>query len=89
MITGKQPFKLLSIASEPAGLQFRAVPELVKKVHLVPVTITAPQQAGELVYSITIETDLPEGGKTTCQARATIGGGAPSEARAASPASPR
>lgn len=88
VITGKQPFKLLSISSEPAGLQFRAVPELIKKVHLVPVTITAPAQAGEMVYSITIETDLPEGGKATCQARATIGGGAPSEARAAGAGSP-
>lgn len=94
VITGKQPFKLLSIASEPAGLEFRAVPDLVKKVHLVPVTITAPQQAGEHAYAITIETDLPQGGKTTTQARVTIGSGSsgPLEAKTAeagSAATPR
>jgi Protein of unknown function (DUF1573) len=83
VITGKQPFKLLAIASEPVGLQFRAVEGLVKKVHLVPVTITAPEQTGELTFSITIETDLPQGGKATCQARATIGNGGPLEAKTA------
>lgn len=85
VITGKQPFKLLAITSEPAGLQFKAVPELVKKVHLVPVTLTAPDEPGEHAFTITIESDLPQSGKVTTQARVTIGTGAgtPLEAKTA------
>ena len=84
VLTGKQPFKLLSVVCEPAGLTFKAVPDLVKKVHLVPVTITAPEQTGELTYVITVETDLAQGGKATCQARVSVGGNsAPLEATSA------
>ena len=82
VITGKQPFKLLSVASEPAGLQFRAATGIVKKVHLVPVTITAGDQFGDRAFVITVETDLPQGGKGTCQVRASVGSGGPLEATA-------
>jgi hypothetical protein len=82
VITGKQPFKLLSIASEPAGLQFRAATGIVKKVHLVPVTLAAGDQAGERTFVITVETDLPQGGRGTCQVRASVGSGGPLEATA-------
>jgi hypothetical protein len=87
VLAGKQPFKVLSITSEPAGLEFRSAANIVRKVHLVPVTITAPEQSGEQTFVITVETDLPHGGKATCQARATIGGAVPLEAstRAATP----
>ena len=90
VLTGKQPFKLLSVASEPAGLTFKAVPDLVKKVHLVPVTITAPEQAGEQVYVITVETDLPQGGRATSQARVNVGtASVPLEATSSASGAPR
>jgi hypothetical protein len=72
VIAGKQPFAILGIAANSDALHFKTVPDVSKKVHLVPVTVTAPEQSGEFHYVIKIETDLPLGGSATCLARGTI-----------------
>jgi Protein of unknown function (DUF1573) len=85
VITGKQPFKVLSISAEHSGLQFKVAPDVTKKVHLVPVTVTAPESPGEFHYNITIETDLAAAGKTSCIARGTVRGDSPTAATSARP----
>jgi Protein of unknown function (DUF1573) len=80
VITGKQPFKILAIASDNEALQFKTAPDVTKKVHLVPATVTAPEQSGEFHYSIKIETDLPMGGSATCLARGTVRNDSPTVA---------
>ena len=72
VLTGKQPFKVLAITADTETLQFKTTPDVIKKVHLVPVTVTAPEQPGEFHYSLTIETDLPSAGKITCLARGAV-----------------
>jgi hypothetical protein len=92
VITGKQPFKLLSIAGDYSGLAFKTTPELVKKVHLVPVTITAPEQTGDFQGTIEIQTDLPGAGKITCKTRVSVraeGATAPTSAERNSKSLPR
>jgi hypothetical protein len=80
VITGKQPFKVLAIRSDHDGLEFRPALDVTKKVHLVPVTVTAPQKPGEFHYSITIETDLVGTGTMTCLARGNVRGDSPTAA---------
>jgi len=84
VITGKQPFKVLSISAENDGLQFKTSPDVAKKVHLVPVTVVAPEQPGEFHYAISIETDLASATKATCQARGTVRGDSPTAAATSS-----
>lgn len=81
VITGKQPFKVLSIGSDADALQFKVAADIAKKVHLVPVTLTAPQRPGEFHYSITIETDLENSGSATCVARGNVRGDSPTAAK--------
>ena len=80
VVTGKQPFKILSITSDNEALQFKVAAEVTKKVHLIPVTVTAPQKPGEFHYSITIETDLEGTGTATCLARGNVRGDSPTAA---------
>lgn len=80
VITGKQPFRVLSITSDNDALQFRPLADAAKKVHLVPVTVTAPQKPGEFHYSITVETDLENAGTATCLARGNVRGDSPTAA---------
>lgn len=72
VLTGKQPFKVLSVSSDYDGLQFKTQPELAKKVHLVPVTISAPPASGEFQYTIEVQTDLPNCATSTCRARGSV-----------------
>jgi len=85
VISGKQPFKVLSIGSDNEALQFKSAPEVTKKVHLIPVTLTAPDSPGEFHYKILIETDLANAGKATCQARGTVRGDSPTAATSSRP----
>jgi len=80
VITGKQPFRVLSIGAENETLQFKTAPDVIKKVHLVPITVTAPQQPGEFRYTISIETDLAIAPKVSCQVRGTVRGDSPTAA---------
>jgi hypothetical protein len=85
VISGKQPFRVLSISAESEGLQFKTAPDVTKKVHLIPVTVTAPESPGEFHYTIAIETDLAAGGKATCLARVAVRGDLPTAATSARP----
>jgi hypothetical protein len=80
VVTGKQPFRVLSITSDSEAVQFRPTLDVAKKVHLVPVTVTAPQRPGEFHYSITIETDLENAAIATCLARGNVRGDSPTAA---------
>jgi hypothetical protein len=72
VLAGKQPFKVLQVTSDLAGLEFKLATDVVRKVHLVPVTLTAGDVPGDITGVIEIETDLQAGGHTTCQIRGTI-----------------
>jgi hypothetical protein len=75
VVTGKQPFKITAIhTAEGAPLEFRSSPDVVKKVHLVPVIITVGEDPGDFDYEVQISTDLPMGGAATCHIRGTIVG---------------
>jgi hypothetical protein len=80
VLTAKQPFRLLSITSDAEAIQFKAAYDVEKKVHLVPVTVVAPQRPGDFHYSVTIETDLASAGTTTCLVRGTVRGDSPTAA---------
>lgn len=73
VITGKQPFKIVSIQADNPSLEFRTSANVIRKVHLVPVILTAGDQPGDFDYAVQIETDLAGGGSTTCHIRGTIG----------------
>ena len=72
VITGKQPFKITAIQADGAPLEFRTSPDVIKKVHLVPVTITAGAASGDFDYEVQIATDLPMGGTATCHIRGSV-----------------
>lgn len=80
VITGKQPFKVLSISSEADALQFKVASDVSKKVHVVPVVVTAPTRPGEFHHTIVIETDLENSGSVTCLARGNVKGDLPTAA---------
>lgn len=80
VLTGKQPFRIVTISVDNDALQFKSAADVAKKVHLIPVTIIAPEQPGEFHYTMTIETDLASAGKTTCLVRGTVRGDSPTAA---------
>src|SRR5437868_2562763 len=85
VLTGKQPFRVLSIGADSEAVQIKSAPEVTKKVHLIPVTVTAPQQPGEFHYTIAIETDLSGAGRATCNVRGTVRGDSPTAATRSRP----
>jgi len=78
VVRAKTPFKIVAVRCDGEDFQFKTNDQ-AKTVHLVPVTFTAGDTAGEVQQIIEIETDLPTGGTTKCLARGTIRamGGAP------------
>jgi hypothetical protein len=74
VITGRKPFKIAAIQADGAPLEFRTSPDVVKKVHLVPVILTATGEPGNFDYEVQISTDLPSGGTTTCHVRGSVAG---------------
>ncbi len=86
VITGKQPFRVLAIQADGDALQFKTAPDVTKKVHLVPITVVAPQRPGEFHHSVTIETDLANASRTTCLVRGTVRGDSPTAAKNTRPA---
>ena len=80
VLTGKQPFRVLAISADNEALQFKTANDIVKKVHLIPVTIIAPEQPGDFHYALTIETDLASAGKANCLVRGTVRGDSPTAA---------
>jgi hypothetical protein len=73
VVTGKQPFKVTEIKCSDPAFSFKPG-AVAKKVHLVPVTFTAGEQAGEIEQAIEIQTDLAVGGTASCTARGTVQG---------------
>jgi hypothetical protein len=73
VLTGKQPFKVTGVKCDNAAFTFKTT-DVVKRVHLIPVTYTAGDAAGEIEQTIEIETDLASGGTACCAARGTIQG---------------
>jgi hypothetical protein len=71
VVTGKQPFKVLGVKCEDGAFVFKTT-DVAKKVHLIPVTFTAGEEAGEIDRKIEIETDLASGGTAACTARGSI-----------------
>lgn len=80
VVTGKQPFKILSIVADHEALALGLPPDVAKKVHVVPVRVVAPEKSGEFRATISIETDMPGGGKVTCLARGSVRGDTPTAA---------
>jgi hypothetical protein len=80
VVTGKQPFKILSIAADCEAVQVAAPGDVTKKVHVIPVKIVAPEKAGEFRATISIETDMANVSKVTCLARGTVRGDTPTAA---------
>jgi hypothetical protein len=80
VVTGKQPFKITSIHSDQPSLEFRTSPDVVRKVHLIPVILTAGERPGEFDYMVKIETDLPEGNMATARVRGAVAGESPTQA---------
>lgn len=74
VLTGKQPFKITAIQADGAPLEFRTSPDVIRKVHLVPVILTASAASGDFDYEVQIATDLPTGGTTTCHIRGSVAG---------------
>lgn len=85
VISGKQPFKVLSITGDHESLAFKPVPDQAKKVHIVPVTITAPTQPGDFAYRVEIETDLASGGVAAVPVRGSVRSTGPTEPTSARP----
>jgi hypothetical protein len=85
VLTGKQPFRVLAIGAESEVVQCKIAPDVTKKVHLVPVTLTAPQAPGDFRVTLSIETDLPSAGRATCVVRGTVRGDSPTAATRSRP----
>jgi hypothetical protein len=89
VITGKQPFHVLGVAADGDGLQFKTTPEVQKKVHFIPVTVTAPEKPGDFRYMITVQTDLTSAPEASVEARGTVRGDSASSPTAATRSRPR
>ena len=59
VVKADKPFKITEISADQDGFSFEIGGE-AKKVHLVPMTFTAPQSAAQINASISITTDIPD-----------------------------
>jgi hypothetical protein len=85
VLTGKQPFRVLSVTGTSESLQFKPPTDTAKKVHVVPVTVVAPAHSGEFTYSVAIETDIPNASHASCVVRGNVRGDSPTAATRARP----
>ena len=65
VVRGNGPFRILKLASDGQGFE-GSPPEDARMLHLVPVTITAGEQAGRQVQTIQVDTDLAGGTTARC-----------------------
>lgn len=72
VLTGKQPFRVLGMSSDLPGVEFKVAGDVIRKVHLVPVTLTAREKPGDFFGTIQVETDLASGSRAACQIRGTV-----------------
>jgi hypothetical protein len=68
------------MASNDEAVQFKTAPDVMKKVHVIPVTVTAPNQPGEFIYTLTIDTDLAGASRALCPIRGAVRGDSPTAA---------
>jgi len=66
-------------------VQFKTAPDVTKKVHIVPITVTGPNQPGEFHYTLTIDTDLVGAGRASCTLRGAVRGDSPTAATRSRP----
>ena len=71
IVQSKRPFSVTDVSCDGDCLSFES-PEGAKKVHMIPVTITAGEEAGTLAMKINIATDLGKGAVAKCTATASI-----------------
>ena len=65
VVRGNKPFRILKLTSDGPG--FESTPaEDARMLHLVPVTFTAGEEAGTVVQTIQVETDLAGGTAARC-----------------------
>ncbi len=57
VVWGKKPFRILSVAGDPASFQFAATNGPAKPVHVLPVTFIAGAERGRVEKTIHITTD--------------------------------
>jgi hypothetical protein len=82
VLTGKQPFRVLEATADLPSIQVRLPGDVAKKVHILPVSVTAPQQPGEFRGTLTIQTDLPQVPQVQCPLRGTVRQDSPTAAKA-------
>jgi hypothetical protein len=69
VVRGNKPFRILKVSSDGEG--FKCTPaDDARMLHLLPVSFTAGDEAGTMVQTILVETDLGEG--TTARCVATV-----------------
>jgi len=57
VVQGRRPFRITGVTASDSSLTFKTT-DAAKVVHLVPVTFTAGNEAGNVNYRIEIQTDL-------------------------------
>ena len=86
VITGKQPFRVLSISADSEGLQFKTAPDVVEEGPSCPDHgRTRRKSRASFIIRSTIETDLANAGRATCLVRGTVRGDSPTAAKNARP----
>lgn len=80
VVQGKKPFKIIGVQASDSCFEFKTG-DTAKTVHLVPVTFTAGNQAGNVNYRIEIATDLGDDVKGELSAYAQINAPATASAR--------
>ena len=71
VVRAKKPFQVTDVFCDGDCLTFKS-PSGAKKLHFIPVTFTAGDEAGDLAMTIHVETDLGKGAAATCQATASV-----------------
>ena len=70
VVIGKEPFRVLSIECDDC-FHYQAS-DTARKIHVIPLTFTAGDQAGKLQRTITVRTDLSGGTEARCTASAAV-----------------
>lgn len=71
VVRAKKPFEVTDVYCEGDCLSFKS-PAGAKKLHFIPVTFTAGDEAGDLAMTIHVKTDLGPGATASCQATASV-----------------
>ena len=72
VVRAKQPFRVLEVDCQQDDCFTFQTPPDAKKVHLIPITFTAGDQAESIAQTIRIKTDLGKGAEASCLATVTV-----------------